>query len=256
MKTPGFTLIELLIVIAIIALLAAILFPVFSRARENARRASCQSNLKQIGMAFTQYSQDYDERIPYWSYTYLQGVSTRTQYWDETIYPYVKSIEVFRCPSAPATIGTSWRMYATDGQPSAQVQYAVNTLNPQNINSGTGAPFYYNSNKGQNPRLHIFGEGGGTLNYNVPTIVQYESPSETIWSFCADVTGNTGWNTGYGLHNPLSATTTVAKRHFDGSNYLFADGHVKWYQPSSVNKKWWTIIKSGWWTSQSPDVKE
>ena len=60
----AFTLIELLVVIAIIALLAAILFPVFARARENARRSSCGSNMKQMGLAVQQYSQDYDERFP------------------------------------------------------------------------------------------------------------------------------------------------------------------------------------------------
>src|SRR4028118_1774787 len=60
----GFTLIELLVVIAIIGILASILFPVFARARENARRSSCQSNLKQIGLGILQYTQDYDEKLP------------------------------------------------------------------------------------------------------------------------------------------------------------------------------------------------
>src|SRR5436305_1156733 len=62
--TRGFTLIELLVVIAVIAILAAILFPVFARARENARRSSCQSNEKQLSLAVLQYAQDYDERYP------------------------------------------------------------------------------------------------------------------------------------------------------------------------------------------------
>lgn len=63
-KRSGFTLIELLVVIAIIAILAAILFPVFAKAREKARQASCQSNLKQLGLAFAMYVSDYDERWP------------------------------------------------------------------------------------------------------------------------------------------------------------------------------------------------
>ncbi len=88
----GFTLIELLVVIAIIALLAAILFPVFARARENARRSSCQSNVKQIMLGVAQYTQDYDENYPLRD---ASGVGN----WPVLIMPYVKSIQLFQCPS-------------------------------------------------------------------------------------------------------------------------------------------------------------
>ena len=89
----GFTLIELLVVIAIIAILAAILFPVFARARENARRASCSSNLKQIGLGLIQYSQDYDEKYPY------SRTDPDPAPWQTKIFPYVKSSQLFACPS-------------------------------------------------------------------------------------------------------------------------------------------------------------
>ena len=97
----AFTLIELLVVIAIIAILAAILFPVFARARENARRASCQSNLKQIGIGILQYVQDYDERYPSTSmgYTVTLPTGNYTATWDTTIQPYVKSGQILQCSS-------------------------------------------------------------------------------------------------------------------------------------------------------------
>ncbi|BCM89260.1 hypothetical protein IAD21_01105 [Abditibacteriota bacterium] len=85
----AFTLIELLVVIAIIAILAAILFPVFARARENARRSSCQSNVKQIGLGVLQYAQDYDEKYPL----------AHTPSWYVTIQPYLKSEQIYKCPS-------------------------------------------------------------------------------------------------------------------------------------------------------------
>jgi prepilin-type N-terminal cleavage/methylation domain-containing protein/prepilin-type processing-associated H-X9-DG protein len=91
----GFTLIELLVVIAIIAILASILFPVFARARENARRSSCSSNLKQIGLGIMQYIQDYDEKVPACKANGASGA----MYLMDRIDPYVKSRQVYVCPS-------------------------------------------------------------------------------------------------------------------------------------------------------------
>jgi len=116
-RTKGFTLIELLVVIAIIAILAAILFPVFSQAREQARKTACMSNLKQIGMAIRMYSQDWDEKFPRYGFhpnccrTWPGGAvyplppvagyggfpRVLTMY--EALAPYIKSYEIFVCPS-------------------------------------------------------------------------------------------------------------------------------------------------------------
>jgi len=94
----AFTLIELLVVIAIIAILAAILFPVFQRVRENARRAACESNLHQLGLAFIQYEGDNDESLPLGS-VYQGGSTPWGAGWAGRLYSYVKSTEVYQCPS-------------------------------------------------------------------------------------------------------------------------------------------------------------
>ena len=119
----AFTLIELLIVIAIIALLAAILFPVFNRARENARRASCQSNLKQIGLGIMQYTQDYDERYPM-MYSNTPGGTLAVPSWRQTIQPYINSAQVFRCPSN--TQNTTVDDAARDSYPAINRSYSGN----------------------------------------------------------------------------------------------------------------------------------
>lgn len=104
MTRGGFTLIELLVVIAIIAILASILFPVFARAREQARKASCASNEKQLALAMLQYAQDYDEQLP--PFSHGNGYKGSAGYggadgmrWADMIFPYVKSKQVYDCVS-------------------------------------------------------------------------------------------------------------------------------------------------------------
>jgi len=118
-RHTGFTLIELLVVIAIIAILAAILFPAFARARENARRASCQSQLKQIGLGILQYTQDYDERyVPR-----ENGPSGSIVTWQENLQPYIKSTQIFKCPSNPGRDGSATFVLNTNDIP---ISYAMN----------------------------------------------------------------------------------------------------------------------------------
>ena len=103
-RRRAFTLIELLVVIAIIAILAAILFPVFAKAREKARQSSCQSNNKQMALAFQQYKQDYDET---WPLQYWGGASwmpTASGWWGGEVQPYIKNSQIYLCPSITRTV--------------------------------------------------------------------------------------------------------------------------------------------------------
>ena len=107
MQRRGFTLIELLVVIAIIAILAAILFPVFARAREKARQTSCLSNLKQLGIGWMMYVQDYDEMCPA---VYFRPPSG-TVYYFNYLEPYLKNTDVLLCPSMDARYGYNRRAF-------------------------------------------------------------------------------------------------------------------------------------------------
>jgi prepilin-type N-terminal cleavage/methylation domain-containing protein len=131
MKHPfkrGFTLIELLVVIAIIAILAAILFPVFARAREQARKTSCTSNMRQIVLGMNMYCQDYDEKYPAgrpdcshggcpggafqcWNQADGRGIDDfhmQAQWYAVLVQPYIKNTQIFHCPSVPDNQYKDW----------------------------------------------------------------------------------------------------------------------------------------------------
>ncbi len=204
-KRQGFTLIELLVVIAIIAILAAILFPVFARARENARKANCQSNLKQIALGIAQYTQDYDETfppmlarngtafvtqtdstMPGYKYTTSDGsTSGNLVCWMDIVQPYVKNAKIFDCPS-----------YSTPRE--------------------AGAPSYGYSRQ-------VNGYWGGIA------LAAVKRPSECVMVLDYESRYGTYANVGeYAAWNAVAANNFVHP-HSDGGNVCFVDGHVKWY---------------------------
>lgn len=209
----AFTLIELLVVIAIIAILAAILFPVFARARENARRSSCQSNLKQIGLGIFQYTQDYDEKYPMnnsdfgGDYAAVNDYSqpTSKQNWIRDTQPYLKSWQIFVCPSSvPETSPADW---APSGN--SNTSYATNAVVIRDANAGGS------------------GLAQAAISSSATLILMGENTRSYQKAFSRPVQKTaTTFNTIFGA--PL---------HFNGNNYLFADGHVKWRRTSSVTAR-------------------
>jgi len=220
-KKKAFTLIELLVVITIISILAAILFPVFARARENARRASCMSNLKQTSLGIMQYTQDYDERYPRWCDPDMVSTDTSMPWhqfgviptgsdtvniltWMDFIYPYVKNTQIFVCPSARA-----------NGQENApSYGYSTGISMGGSFGSLSGGYNYHG--------------GDLTLN-NIPiSLAQVQRPSEIVMVM--------DYNSVYSLvtspaeirRNAVSSDPTRVTPHLGGANVAYADGHVKW----------------------------
>jgi len=198
-RKKAFTLIELLVVIAIIAILAAILFPVFAQAREAARKSSCLSNTKQVGMAQYQYLQDYDEQFPVWRY-FLDAGQTQKVTWIEELQPYAKNRNIWGCPSDP--------LYSPK--------------NPATTNS------YW-----LNAYISRWSGYTGAQSVRLPEM-QY--PATTI-VFC-DGPANDGQHTWPGPPSEWCGTApdcvAAENRHMGGINYLLADCHAKWYKKDQL----------------------
>ena len=224
-SNKGFTLIELLVVIAIIAILAAILFPVFARARENARRSSCQSNIKQIGLGIMQYSQDYDEKLPS-----RVNFGAQKQSWREVIQPYIKSTQLFACPSNTGNTGTTYPGYvalSAGGVPRSYAinGYGLNVAADQTVTGGN-AP---TGNDGQAASLAAIGSVAQVIIVG-ESGKDWEFPEMNIGAAAADV-----------------ATSMFTPGHLGNTNYLFVDGHVKALKPLATGTpvNMWTIEDDG-----------
>lgn len=198
----AFTLIELLVVIAIISILAAILFPVFARARENARKATCTSNLRQLGMAMAMYSQDYDENYPVCNFSdTLTGAPPNTHFdsagkpifLPDLLAPYVKAQGVFLCPTMRA-------------QPDRKALYPTD----YNFLCIHG--------------WHLF-------------FADYDNDSEGVCSHPVAAIGRTAEKPmimcdGLGEHSGETTAKVYASGKIGGQNICYVDGHVK-FTPGS-----------------------
>ncbi len=238
-RASAFTLIELFVVIAI---LAAILFPVFARARENARRSSCQSNEKQIGLGLLQYIQDYDEILPadYYGYSGYNPSNTTTTgtgvsyKWMDAIQPYVKSTQVFTCPSDSG----QFSIY----KPRNGVNYGSYGINSTyRASTGHMAPCSVNQDVDNN-------------HYTV-SLASVAAPATTVW-----VVENQGADNIYRIFNDngfaanpiLVGSPSVLRdasdpaqtpnggavaRHLETTNVLWCDGHVKSVKLDFLNQR-------------------
>lgn len=191
-KKNGFTLIELLVVIAIIAILAAILFPVFAQAREQARKISCVSNLKQMGIGLLMYAQDYDEQLVPWHSGDVSVGNRDSQgfdlSWDRLIQPYVKNNFVSGCPS-DLTAGTAGAIRSFSMPGNMGGNWCPSTVPP--------------------PTLAAIPKPANTIYLNERD--NCSQNDKTIWNWCSvnDAESETAW------------------RHNRQGNFLYADGHVK-----------------------------
>jgi prepilin-type N-terminal cleavage/methylation domain-containing protein/prepilin-type processing-associated H-X9-DG protein len=232
----GFTLIELLVVIAIIAILAAILFPVFAKVREKARQTSCLSNEKQLGLGFMQYIQDNDEQYPNGQPGLSAGCyggnggGTLGEGWAFQIYPYVKSVGVYKCPddSANATFGVVSYAYNSSlpGHSDAIMTAPASTVMMFEAN-GNGA-----ANQGADPSQTLAGVTADCyMSSYDPDVDTGGSPGGQDYYF-AGTLANMDPAAG---HMGARKANTLPERHTNGSNFLVADGHTKWTRPEQVS---------------------
>lgn len=224
-RHSAFTLIELLVVISIIAILASILFPVFARARENARRASCQSNLKQIGLSLQMYIQDYDGRVPICVDNTTPTPTDDSGYWWVTLHKYTKNDQIFVCPSWRATT-TPTGLQSFEVPPDANKPF---------LHYGIVGTYMWNETMDGSPEMRLTGTSSDGTSYG---------PSQVI-AVSEGFNGSQVWKPEHvtPLNNPEDRMRYF---HMDGANVAYADGHVKWLKNSNMKRRLWAPYDTAW----------
>jgi prepilin-type N-terminal cleavage/methylation domain-containing protein/prepilin-type processing-associated H-X9-DG protein len=262
-RTPrsrsGFTLIELLVVIAIIAILAAILFPVFAQARESGRKASCISNMKQVGQGLLMYVGDYDETFP-WSHNPLGPVATKG--WYDLIEPYVKvgtsgaaagwdrkQVAFYTCPSffsrdIPKLPGDpDPPTFAQAPDPAASYTVNGNLMPAQNATSGwfPTTKFMGLPSIGQSAQIVLAAHNPATGSGG-----RFMTGGDDVTTGCTGAESGcvAAWNSGIYCAGRF--------QHSGGSVYLLADGHAKWYKGPASWRQPGTAV--AWRKSLAPNA--
>ncbi len=228
-KRTGFTLIELLVVIAIIAILAAILFPVFAKAREKARQASCQSNIKQQGLAAMQYRQDYDEKpAGCWSGTSLDkwGNGPGRIWWSGLLRPYAKNTQMFGCPSFsnPQFYGETVAYPGNTGEYRYHAGYGMNWYTFTSGDYGQWRGISDSSVQSPASLIYIL-EGGSIVAgpRDASAAVNGGGITYAVWLAACKASATYG----YGQF-----------RHNEGTNIVYYDGHAKWQKRDNLMEGW------------------